>query len=701
MVSGKRQHLRTLLLCCVVCTGLVLALHIGVDRYRDWEWKARDQLAYHGRKAVSAPQLTFLAIDNRSLIQDDINPQDREASPALKMMQKGWPFPRAIYPLIIERLMDAGARAVCFDILFTTPQGELDEPLRQVLEKYADRLVIGANVEPRDQGHMENSARLRLALAPPAETLIPPVAGVDSRLGFVNFWPDIDLVVRRAYYRSTILELNGEGPMADAETIYSLAARTLQKAGLESRLPATHEPRMFRFSDIRALSLQEIFVPQRWTDATLQSGAYFRDKIVFIGPDGNWVKDELQTPHGLMIGPRVHLSALNAALQGDFLTETTPWSNIAIIVSSGLAAMLLGWLVPRPLPRFLLLVSGAAGYYLAAQGLFNSVGLFPIVLSPLLSLVGAGTSFSVVEWALDRREKTRIRRTLERYVSKDVVKEVLDNPESFLNSLNGERRPATILFSDVRGFTTVTESADPTALVSQLNEYFREMVKIVRIEQRGTLDKFIGDAVMAHWGSIVTEGKETDARCAVATALRMREVLARLNADWEVRGMHHFSIGIGVNHGEVIVANLGSDEKMEVSVIGDAVNLASRLEGVTKPYHVDICIGESVATLVGDAFILRSLDLIKVKGKTRPVATFTVLGERNGSGTDPGWLPAHEEATRRYRHGDFAAAEVGFCEVLRQYAGDGVSELMIARCRALQARPPEGQWTGVYEMTDK
>ena len=205
---------------------------------------------------------------------------------------------------------------------------------------------------------------------------------------------------------------------------------------------------------------------------------------------------------------------------------------------------------------------------------------------------------------------------------------------------------------------------------------------------------------MAHWGSIVTEGKEADARCAVATALRMREVLARLNEDWKTRGMHHFAIGIGVNHGEVIVANLGSDEKMEVSVIGDAVNLASRLEGVTKPYHVDICLGESVANLVRDAYVLRSLDLITVKGKTKPVETFTVLSPRNGSG-EPAWLSAHEEATRLYRHGDFAGAEQKFQEVLAQEPGDGVAALMIERCQALRHDPPEGEWTGVYEMKSK
>jgi adenylate cyclase len=323
------------------------------------------------------------------------------------------------------------------------------------------------------------------------------------------------------------------------------------------------------------------------------------------------------------------------------------------------------------------------------------------LLSPLLVFAGSGTTSLVWEYVMERREKHRLRRTLNRYVSKDVVKELVDNPASFLNTLGGRRRQITVLFSDVRGFTSLTEAAkDPEALVTQLNEYFDAMVRIV-FGNKGTLDKFIGDAVMAHWGSIVTEGPEVDACRAVSTAVKMRKSLAELNVDWKRRGMLELAFGIGVNHGDAIVGNLGCEEKMEVSVIGDAVNLASRLEGVTKPYHVDLCIGELVAPFVRKGFILRSLDLIVVKGKTKPVEVFTVLDEREDGATEPSWLATHEEAMRLYRAGNFAAASEAWRQVLQALPGDGVSEIFIERCAALQANPPKGEWTGAYEMKSK
>ena len=178
----------------------------------------------------------------------------------------------------------------------------------------------------------------------------------------------------------------------------------------------------------------------------------------------------------------------------------------------------------------------------------------------MLAISGSGALFSVGEWLLDRREKARVRKTFERYVSKDVVKELMDNPESWLNTLGGQRKLITVLFSDVRGFTTLSESADEQVLVAQLNEYFDEMVNIV-FKHEGTLDKFIGDAVMAQWGAISSSGTESDARRAVATAIAMRKALIRINPDWLARGMTEINIGIGINHGSAIVGNIGAEVK--------------------------------------------------------------------------------------------------------------------------------------------
>jgi adenylate cyclase len=370
-----------------------------------------------------------------------------------------------------------------------------------------------------------------------------------------------------------------------------------------------------------------------------------------------------------------------------------------MILAASALAWLLGKILQKPVLRLLALIIGAGLFFLVAVGLYDH-GLIIPVFSPMFSLLGAGFLFSAIEQVLDRVEKQRFRSTLERYVSRDIVRELLDNRDSFLNVLGGARKEITLLFSDVRGFTTLTESADAQQLVLQLNEYFNAMVGIVFAEH-GTLDKFIGDAVMAHWGGIVTEGKERDACHAVSTGLAMRSALTRLNVGWKQRGMTELQFGIGINHGEAIVGNLGCEAKMEVSAIGDCVNTASRLEGATKEYHLDLLIGASVAELVREKFVLRSVDLLQVKGKTRPIEVFTVLRARNGASADEEWLVTYEEGIRLFRGRDFAAAAAKFERAATMRPADWLNDEYVRRSRFYAAEPPDSEWDGVYVMTKK
>ena len=276
-----------------------------------------------------------------------------------------------------------------------------------------------------------------------------------------------------------------------------------------------------------------------------------------------------------------------------------------------------------------------------------------------------------------------MRKTLERYVSRDVVKELLDNPQTYFNAVGGVRRSVAILFSDVRNFTTMTESADPQALVKQLNEYLQQMVKIV-FEHSGSLDKFIGDAVMAVWGNIKSSGAHNDGRNAVAAALAMKKVLAKLNEDWKARGIKELAIGIGINYGEAIVGEMGSSEKVEFTAIGDPVNLASRLESLTKEYHLDLLLGGNLAPLVGNTYILRTVDFVAVKGKTKPVDVFTVMGDGAAQTVSmPVWLARYEDGVRLYRERKFSEAAVEFRECLRKQPDDYLSSMYLKRCQAL------------------
>ena len=257
-------------------------------------------------------------------------------------------------------------------------------------------------------------------------------------------------------------------------------------------------------------------------------------------------------------------------------------------------------------------------------------GLLLLTVPVLAAFLVSGFFSLAFEYVLESLEKMRTRRTLERYVSKNLVKEILDNPGSFYNTLKGVRKPATMLFSDIIGFTTLTENADPEKLVVQLNEYLTRMVAVV-FENEGTLDKFIGDAVMAVWGNARSAGVENDAKMAARAALGMRRELKLLNDRWKTEGTNPLGIGIGINQGEVLVGNIGSSERADLTVIGDAVNLASRLEGLTRTYGVDILLGANVTELVRDEFQVRSVALVQVKGKTKPVEISALLGARNES----------------------------------------------------------------------
>ncbi|MEY2557269.1 MAG: adenylate cyclase, partial [Verrucomicrobiota bacterium] len=289
------------------------------------------------------------------------------------------------------------------------------------------------------------------------------------------------------------------------------------------------------------------------------------------------------------------------------------------------------------------------------------------------------------------------RRTLEAYVSKDVVREVLDNPETYLRKLGGQRASVALIVTDLRGFTTMSEEMDSSQLVAQLNEYLSLMVDDI-FSLRGSVDKFIGDAILAVWGHVKSEGPARDVTLALEAALAMNESLGRLNADWRERGLRTFDMGCGVNFGEVIFGNIGSSRKMEPTVIGDAVNVTSRLEGLTKEYGRQLLVGEAAADLARDTFQLQFVDRVTLKGKTRPLRVYSVVGRRGGA-LDPtmaAYLEAYERAHVSYSAGNVKEALPLFQSCLTYLREDSLAHLYIQRCNAFLETPSSTEWTGIH-----
>jgi adenylate cyclase len=258
------------------------------------------------------------------------------------------------------------------------------------------------------------------------------------------------------------------------------------------------------------------------------------------------------------------------------------------------------------------------------------------------------------------------------------------------------------LFSDLIGFTTLAEKADPEALVSQLNEYLSRMTSVV-FSNGGTLDKFIGDAIMAVWGNVRSFGMAQDAKNCVRAALAMRRELRQLNQKWREEGRMGLGMGIGINQGEVIVGNIGSHERMDPTVIGDSVNLASRLEGLTRIYGVDILVGASAAELARDEVHLRSVARVQVKGKTKPVDVFTFVAARNEE-VDPEflkWLDAYEEGLEKFRARDFIKAKILFSRFLEFYPDDLLAKMYLDRALEYEQVPPDEAWAAVEVFEKK
>jgi adenylate cyclase len=397
------------------------------------------------------------------------------------------------------------------------------------------------------------------------------------------------------------------------------------------RAPASFKgDRPYKSYEARHLFAAEDAI-QRGEKPDLDPGL-FKDKIVFVGLTASGLLDIFPTPfqRETMPGIQLHASVADSILSNKFLRPASQMSGVVVVFVS---AILVG-LVSASLPFTAALAAsllGVAGWTAWAVRAFQG-GLWLPMATPLVTMAVALFGGTAYRYFVEDREKRKVKRLFGRYVSKDVYTQLLEHPE--LAQLGGRRRTMTVLFSDIRGFTAVTEKGNPEDLVAQLNEYFSKMVEVV-FHHKGTVDKFVGDMVMALFGAPVDDVDH--AEHAVAAAASMVAELSVLNAKWVSEGKTPLDIGIGVNSGDMIAGNIGSSSIMSYTVIGDNVNLGSRLESLNKEYRSRIIISDATRTQLKGAYQIRPLGEVVVKGKTRAVAIYEVVV--------PSPIPAvHEEA---------------------------------------------------------
>jgi adenylate cyclase len=669
-----------------------------------WEYRFRDVITVTGRLEPADPRLVFLGIDSTSVgltnldlqtLYANLPPESAEYH-ALSLMAAGWPWSREVYALLVERLLRAGARGVVLDLLLPKP-GQGDEILAATLLRYPDRVVLGANFVSGMIGPGQEAWAIDL----PTTSVLPNASPQNPAVGYVNFWPGLNGVIRAAHYWTTAEQLLNAPPPAvmTGDVPASLTARAGRWLGVNN-ISDPCQPKLIRFcggpGTYVAIPLYQVFVPNYW-QRNFAGGRLLRDKVIVIGPAGNWAHDEHLTAFGPMPGPELHLQSLNALMHRAFLREWPSWSAYLTIACAALAAWLLTVMIANTWLRLTSFVLLAAGFFVAVKLAHDYANSIVPGIPPLLAFGVSGLGSFIYDYTRETLEKLRVRRTLESYVSKEVVRDILDNPASYLNALGGQRTKVALIMTDLRGFTTMSEQMDSTQLVAQLNEYLSLMVEDI-FALRGSIDKFIGDAILAVWGHLNSGGPTHDVGLALQAALRMQESLRRLNADWEKRGLRSFAMGCGLNYGEVVFGNIGSAKKMEPTVIGDTVNVTARLESLTKEYGRDLLIGEAAAELLRDRFTLQFVDRVAVKGKTKPLDLYSILGPAGQplDSTLQDYLENYAAARAAYRDRDFTEARRCFRRCIELCPNDKLPVLYLERCAAFLTNPPPDNWKAIW-----
>lgn len=426
--------------------------------------------------------------------------------------------------------------------------------------------------------------------------------------------------------------------------------------------------------------------------------ASLRDKVVFIGVTAVAVADFRATPFSAVFpGVEIHANIADNILRGDFLYQPRWLVVVDIAVLLVLAfAMGIGLRRLRGIAGLLFSVALLVLYAVGSQAAYVRLGLPMSVVYPMLSVFFSYTAIVLTQYVTEVRERLRLRRVMDLYLSPTMAEHVSAHPERL--SLGGEKIELTVFFSDIRGFTSISEAISPEALVELLNHYLGAMTEII-FAREGMLDKYIGDAVMAVWGAPLPQPDH--ARRACLAALEMVDRLEAVNRHGSERGWPRLEMGCGLNTGPMVFGNMGSEQHLALTVMGDNVNLASRLEGANKVYGTKVLASAATVAAAGDAVVAREIELLRVKGRREPVAVFEILGRGAERAQWMALLEPFDAGIAAYRARRWEAADEAFAAVLALRPEDGPAALYRDRCRAYRADPPGDDWDPVITSTSK
>jgi len=431
---------------------------------------------------------------------------------------------------------------------------------------------------------------------------------------------------------------------------------------------------------------------------TVLSPLDLADKVLYLGLTASGTHDYGPMPFNIgypMVG--LHVNAVNTILMRQFIRELPWWGIILVAMACAFpVAYFTHRLHPLAGAGFMIIV--CAGYFWLGARAFNQAGIWLPTMQPVVSVAGTFLAIVVRNVLLERHEKRKLRNAFSTYVTPSIVKRVMEDPNML--RLGGQRRTMTAFFSDVAGFTAISEQSTPESLVTMLNDYLDAMTGII-FKHEGTLDKYQGDGIMAFWNAPVDQADHAYRACCAAID-SINCIRNELHPRWKAEGKPLLSIRIGVNTGAMIVGNMGSRTRMNYTVMGDPVNLASRLESANKEYGTRVMISEFVLEHVRDRLVVRELDIVRVIGKVKPVRVYEVIARAGDLDRETARLiETYNAGLALYRAGKWQDAIDAFVAIVKLHKDDGPGNMYLRRCREFLVNPPKSGWDGVWMLKTK
>jgi adenylate cyclase len=642
--------------------GLALA---ASDAWHGLELRLFDRVVVATAPGESPLPITIIAIDEESM----------------EAVGKQWPWPRGVHAQLLQRLKEAGAALVAFDVLFAEPDPNPreDAAFAAAIRDFGP-VVLAASLEYRETALVRQWVRT---------DPLPKLADAGATVGLASIRTDADGVVRNIPLSQGALwlEVIGRFDRARPGLVRHLSASE------NDRIRYLGPPQTFTTLPYFRLLDPDKHLSPNWRDA-------LRDNIVLVGrtlkaaPDLKAVEsDAFFTPFfaqtgQLMPGVEIHANVIANMVTGEALHEA-PREGAMLLVA--LVALVCGaamyrW---RPLPSGAWALGTAAALAALEAWMFHSKRLWIPPGAALATIALAYGGFGIRGFLGEQARRRELRRAFAQYVSPAIVDEIVANPQ--LLKLGGDRREITLLFTDLQGFTSLSEELAVEEVARLLNEHLGAMTEVV-LKHGGTVDKFVGDAVMAFWGAPTPDAAQS--LHAVEAAVEMQARMAALRAQATSRAARELRMRVGLHRGECIVGNFGGTHRFDYTAIGDNVNLAARIEGVNKVYGTGILASGEVAQALGGARRLRPVDSVRVKGRRAAVDLFTPCD-------DESLVAATETALASYRHGDWQEALRAWQAILEAHPGDPVASVFLGRLREWGEGGWPSPWDGVTTLESK